>query len=88
MYSDNRQFEQDPRAYALQLLADGLVDAESLLNCALQYMSTDDVQGMLDANELSPHFSSDYNEDEDEDEDEEERDPMDDFNYVGSRHHY
>lgn len=82
MYSDNKYFEQDPRAYALQLLSDGLVDAETLLTCALQYMSTDDVKGMLDANELSPRFSSDYNEED------EELDPMDDFNYVGSRHHY
>jgi len=44
-------------------------------------LSMDDVRDMLDANELSPRF------DEDEDEDE-ESDPMDDFNYVGSRHHY
>lgn len=82
MFTDRKQFEQDPRAYALELIADGLVDAESLLTCALQYMSTDDVRGMLDANELSPRF------DDDADADEDESDPMDDFNYVGSRYHY
>jgi hypothetical protein len=40
---------------------------------------------MLDSNELSPRFSED---DEDELTDEEVEDALDDFNYVGSRHHY
>jgi hypothetical protein len=85
MITDSKQFEQEPRAYALQLLADGLVDAEVLVTACLSYMSTDDVRDMLDSNELSPRFSSDCSEDEDE---VEESDPMDDFNYVGSPHHY
>jgi hypothetical protein len=81
MFTDKKLFQKDPRDFALRLVEDGLVDAQSLLECALNYMSHDDVRGMLDANELSPRFA----EDEDEDED---PDPMDDFNYPGSRHHY
>ena len=68
MYSDNTAFNKDPRDYALALIEDGLVSVEVLLQCALGAMSHEDVRDMLDANELSPRFSSDYNE-EDEDED-------------------
>jgi hypothetical protein len=57
-------FETDPRSYALDLADQGLSSAHLLL-CALKYMSHDDVRGMLDANELSPRFL--------EEEDEEER---------------
>jgi hypothetical protein len=64
MYSDNTAFNKDPRDYALALIEDGLVSVEVLLQCALGAMSHDDVRDMLDANELSPRFSSDYNEDD------------------------
>ena len=66
MYSDNTAFNKDPRDYALALIEDGLVSIEVLLQCALGAMSHDDVREMLDSNELSPRFSSDYNEDEDD----------------------
>lgn len=56
-------FEQDPRAFALELVENQLVTANHLLLCALKYMSACDVQDMLDSNELSPRFSED---DEDE----------------------
>ena len=77
MLTDNELFNSDPRDFALQLVRDGQVDAERLLLAALKYMSSDEVRGMLDSNELSPRFF--------------EYDPMEalnDFNYVGSRHHY
>jgi hypothetical protein len=80
MLTDNKLFNSDPRDFALQLVRDGQVDAERLLLAALKYMSSDEVRGMLDSNELSPRFF--------------EYDPIDamgalnDFNYVGSRHHY
>lgn len=64
MYANNIEFNRDPRSYALQLVEDGLVDAESLLLCALNHMSHDDVKRMLDSNELSPRFSSEYYDDE------------------------
>jgi len=68
----------DYRDQAIELVDAGLVDARQMLLMALNYMSQDDVADMLDANELSPRF----------DDDEDESDPMDDFNYVGSPHHY
>ena len=82
---DKELFERDPRDFALSLVEDGMIDPMLMLTAALNWMSTDEVREMLDANELSPRF------DEDEEEDEEEEDPeaaLDDFNYVGSRHHY
>jgi hypothetical protein len=49
-------FQTDPRDFALELVEQGLVDAEHLLLCALKYMSHDEVRDMLDCNELSPRF--------------------------------
>lgn len=49
-------FKTDPRDFAIQLVADGLVTADHLLMCALKYMSHDDVRDLLDCNELSPRF--------------------------------
>lgn len=54
---DEKQFNKDPRAYALDMVENGLVSADAMLLNALLYMSHDDVRGMLDANELSPRFS-------------------------------
>ncbi len=80
---DKEQFKRDPRDYALEMVNEGMVDPMLLLQAALNWMSHDEVREMLDANELSPRFSED-----EEDEDEDGDDPLDDFNYVGSRHHY
>ena len=57
------------RDKALELVDNGVVSAEDMLTMALKYMSTDDVEDMLDANELSERFM----EDEDEDEEEQQR---------------
>lgn len=46
----------DARDKALELVEDGYVSAEDLLTMALKYMSTDDVEDMLDTNELSERF--------------------------------
>lgn len=56
---DKELFRNDPRDFALSMVEDGLVDAQSLLHACLVYMSTDEVRDMLDANELSPRFSDD-----------------------------
>jgi hypothetical protein len=61
------------------MMDEGLISAEAVAEMALAYMSEDDVADMMRANDILL--------DEEEDE-EEESDPMDDFNYVGSRHHY
>lgn len=83
---DAKQFQRNPRAYALDLVEQGLVSAEDLLSAALSYMSYDDVRDMLDANELSPRF--DEEDDEDFISEEDAQAMMDDFNYVGNRSHY
>lgn len=44
------------RDTALELVENGIVSAEDLLVMALKYMSTDDVEDMLDTNELSDRF--------------------------------
>lgn len=48
--------EPDARDKALELVEDGMVSAESMITMCLKYMSTDDVEDMLDANELSDRF--------------------------------
>ena len=47
------------RDKALELVEDGYVSAESMLTMCLKYMSTDDVEDMLDTNELSERFMED-----------------------------
>lgn len=44
------------REVALELVDEGYVSAEDLLLACLKYMSNDDVEDMLDANELSARF--------------------------------
>ena len=53
------------RDRALELVEMGMVSAESMLSMCLAYMSTDDVADMLDANELSPRFQEDADEEPD-----------------------
>ena len=48
----------DSRDKALELVDEGMVSAENMLTMALKYMSTDDVEDMLDANELSERFNN------------------------------
>ena len=52
----------DSRDAALALVEEGLVSAEAMLVMALKYMSTDEVEDMLDANELSERFIEDEEE--------------------------
>jgi hypothetical protein len=44
------------RDKAIELVEDGMVSAEDMMTMCLKYMSTDDVDDMLDANELSERF--------------------------------
>ena len=57
------------RDRALELVEMGMVSAEDMLTMALKYMSTDDVEDMLDCNELSERFQEDADEDEEEEDD-------------------
>lgn len=54
------------RDRALELVEMGMVSAEDMLTMALKYMSGDDVEDMLDANELSARFHEDADEEEDD----------------------
>jgi len=47
------------RDAALAMVEDGVVSAEQMLSMCLAYMSKDDVEEMLDANELSERFLED-----------------------------
>jgi hypothetical protein len=47
------------RDVALELVDNGMVTAEAMLTMCLKYMSTDDVEDMLDCNELSERFFED-----------------------------
>ena len=42
--------KMDARERALELVDCGLIDAKTMLNACLQYMSLDDAEGMLEAN--------------------------------------
>ena len=53
------------RDRALELVEMGMIRAEDMLLMALNYMSTDEVADMLDANELSPRFQEDADEEPD-----------------------
>ena len=52
------------RDAAFALVEEGLVSAEDMMTMALKYMSQDDVEEMLDANELSERFREDEEEDD------------------------
>ena len=52
-------FNHNSRDAALELVENGVVSAEAMLTMALKYMSTDDVEDMLDTNELSERFFED-----------------------------
>ena len=58
------------RDKALELVEEGLVSADDMLIMALKYMSTDDVEDMLDCNELSDRFIEEEDEDENTQDDE------------------
>jgi len=52
--------QPNSRDKALELVDEGMVSAEDMLTMALKYMSTDDVEDMLDANELSERFEPEF----------------------------
>lgn len=54
----------DARNRALELVDMGMITADTMLAMCLKWMSTDDVEEMLDANELSARFQEDWDEEE------------------------
>ena len=80
MFSHRTSREYTSMLY--DLMDEGALDPRAVAEMCLAYMSESEVKDMCRSNDILPQ-------DEDEDENEEEEsDPMDDFNYVGSRHHY
>ena len=65
----------------IDMLDEGILDARTVADMALAFMSEHEVKQMMQANDIPTTDQADEDE-------EEESDPMDDFNYVGSRHHY
>lgn len=67
----------------LELMDEGVLDPQDLAEMALLYMSDAAVEDMCRDNDILHIVKP-----QDEAEEELEQDPLDDFNYVGSRHHY
>jgi hypothetical protein len=65
----------------LEAVDEGALDKDTLLADLLGYLSESEVEDFVRKNDLLVAVG--MAEDE-----EEEYDPLDDFNYVGSRHHY
>jgi len=63
---DFRNFKNNPRNFALQLVEEGHTTEEDLLMACLGFLSHDDVREMLDNNELSPRFFDDEDDDEED----------------------
>jgi hypothetical protein len=74
------------REYSLKLLEaveEGLLNKDQVIQACINYMSEQDVQDMCEANDFFPQDEEDEEEVEDEAED-----MLNNFNWVGSRHHY
>lgn len=65
----------------LEAVQEGLLDRDTVIRACLEYMSEADVKDMCEANDFFEH-------DEDEEDDEAVGEHIDNFNWVGSRHHY
>lgn len=66
----------------LDMVEQGALDKDSLINDLLGWMSEDEVKEFARANDLIQYDEDDVGLIDDDD------DIMDDFNYVGSHHHY
>ena len=63
---DFKDFKNNPRNFALQLVEEGHTTEEDLLIACLGFLSHDEVREMLDNNELSPRFFDDEDDDEED----------------------
>jgi len=54
MIGDREQWRDDPRSYAVELVDEGMVSADTMILALLNYMSHDEVRDALEANELGP----------------------------------
>ena len=70
----SRNISREYTRKILNAIQEGTLDKDIVLLACLNYMSEVEVKDMA--------FNNEFVQDEDEE------DPIDDFNYVGSRHHY
>lgn len=64
----------------LEMIQEGMLDRDTVIMACCKYMSEDEVQDMMEANDFVP---------EEEEEDDEEWSPYTaDYNDVGSYHHW
>ena len=73
MYNHTRKYTNKLQ----EMVEEGIIDPKVVMEACLCYMSEREVEDMMRVN--------DFLVEEEEDEDEA---ALDDFNYVGSRHHY
>ena len=60
----------DPRQHTnrlLDMIDQGVLDPANVVTMCVKWMSEDDVEGMMDANELSSRFEDEYDEEQDDD---------------------
>lgn len=69
------EYEKNPRSYAMSLVNEGIISWEQLAMNLLVSSSHDDIRTALDANELSPRFFDEF-EEEDEEKNEDEIDEL------------
>ena len=69
---DFKDFKNNPRNFALQLIEEEHTTEKNLLIACLGFLSHDDVREMLDNNELSPRFFDGEDDDEEDDDEEDE----------------
>lgn len=67
--------------HLLNLIDEGVLDRSTVITACLNYMSEAEVKDMCHSNDF-------FTLEKDEDVEDGDYDPFDDFNYVGSRHHY
>ena len=63
------------RTYVLEQIDDGLLDQRNLIKCFVNWLTSEDIEDMLEANQLHPRFTDDSWEYEEDTEDDEDEDP-------------
>ncbi len=83
MYGFNHRQTRPETNRLIDMLDEGMIDARTVADMALAFMSEHEVKQMMQANDIPTTDQAD------EDEEEEEWTPDNaDFNDPGSRHHY
>ena len=72
----------------LDMIDKGFLDRDQVILACVNYMSEAEVEDMCHANEFIMNWDSEEEDAEAEAEDIDADAFLDDFNYVGSRHHY